>query len=285
MNKQGKTKRSTAFILLGIGILLIAIFGGKMGLFSVTSDDLRNCILGETKCCSYSDTYCQDVSGGTLLFTCTKINYQNGSFAYNRFFNFGNISNCQSNVLTRIYYSLPDCDSVYKKIADKTSNDYSEMIDCIHNRNLFKYVSDNNQITDYVCSCQTGKWSCSGFTYFLCENSQWTNKGIITGQCGKNCNGLGGRAYEYCMYANSNYTKPDKSCDIYIPPTPTCLDGIKNGVETGIDCGGSCNDCGTNGTTDGFSLNNTFIKIGDFNITWLMLLIAIAIIVLLIVIK
>ena len=34
------------------------------------------------------------------------------------------------------------------------------------------------------------------------------------------------------------------------PPTPTCTDGIQNGDETGIDCGGSsCAPCQTGGTT------------------------------------
>ena len=34
------------------------------------------------------------------------------------------------------------------------------------------------------------------------------------------------------------------------PPTPTCTDGIQNGDETGIDCGGSsCAPCNTGGTT------------------------------------
>jgi hypothetical protein len=32
-------------------------------------------------------------------------------------------------------------------------------------------------------------------------------------------------------------------------PAPTCTDGIQNGTETGIDCGGSCPPCGCNGTS------------------------------------
>ncbi len=31
------------------------------------------------------------------------------------------------------------------------------------------------------------------------------------------------------------------------PPTPTCTDGIQNGNETGVDCGGSCAPCNTGG--------------------------------------
>ena len=34
--------------------------------------------------------------------------------------------------------------------------------------------------------------------------------------------------------------------------TPTCIDGVQNGIETGIDCGGSCSPCATTPTcTDG----------------------------------
>jgi hypothetical protein len=27
------------------------------------------------------------------------------------------------------------------------------------------------------------------------------------------------------------------------PPAPTCFDGVKNGEETGVDCGGTCDAC------------------------------------------
>ena len=37
------------------------------------------------------------------------------------------------------------------------------------------------------------------------------------------------------------------SCSGIITPTPTCSDGIQNGDETGVDCGGSCVACGGGG--------------------------------------
>ncbi len=41
------------------------------------------------------------------------------------------------------------------------------------------------------------------------------------------------------------------TCDSTVT-TPTCTDGIKNGSETGVDCGGSCTPCSTgNGKCDG----------------------------------
>ena len=44
------------------------------------------------------------------------------------------------------------------------------------------------------------------------------------------------------------------SCDPCVP-TPTCDDGIQNGDETGIDCGGSCEPCDDGGTIGGPNTN------------------------------
>lgn len=33
-------------------------------------------------------------------------------------------------------------------------------------------------------------------------------------------------------------------------PTPTCFDGIQNGTETGVDCGGTCPPCGAGGCSN-----------------------------------
>jgi hypothetical protein len=46
------------------------------------------------------------------------------------------------------------------------------------------------------------------------------------------------------------------------PPAPTCSDGIQNGTETGVDCGGSCPPCGGGGCTD------TQIDFNNFETTW-----------------
>ncbi|MBC6995599.1 cohesin domain-containing protein [Neolewinella lacunae] len=48
--------------------------------------------------------------------------------------------------------------------------------------------------------------------------------------------------------------------------TPTCTDGIMNGDETGIDCGGSCAPCNTGGGPDtscGMGTNNFSLCLGD----------------------
>ena len=39
--------------------------------------------------------------------------------------------------------------------------------------------------------------------------------------------------------------------DLNVDPVASCSDGIQNGTETGVDCGGSCTPCETNATKDG----------------------------------
>ncbi|MEL6923973.1 MAG: M43 family zinc metalloprotease, partial [Bacteroidota bacterium] len=56
-------------------------------------------------------------------------------------------------------------------------------------------------------------------------------------------------------YTNSNLqnliTNAANVCGSAPPPTPTCSDGIQNGSETGVDCGGpDCAPCNTGGCTD-----------------------------------
>ncbi|MBC6994413.1 T9SS type A sorting domain-containing protein [Lewinella lacunae] len=40
------------------------------------------------------------------------------------------------------------------------------------------------------------------------------------------------------------------------PPAPTCNDGIQNGTETGVDCGGSCAPCGGGGGCTDVTVNS-----------------------------
>jgi len=41
-------------------------------------------------------------------------------------------------------------------------------------------------------------------------------------------------------------------------PAPTCSDGVQNGSETGVDCGGTCPPCPTGCTTNALTLSITF---------------------------
>jgi len=47
------------------------------------------------------------------------------------------------------------------------------------------------------------------------------------------------------------------------PTTPTCSDGIKNGTETGIDCGGSCPACATTYYCTGLTPSHSSLCSGD----------------------
>ena len=50
---------------------------------------------------------------------------------------------------------------------------------------------------------------------------------------------------------------------------PTCVDGIKNGTETGIDCGGSCTPCPVEVTMENslFAPVNVTVPVGT-TVTW-----------------
>jgi len=45
--------------------------------------------------------------------------------------------------------------------------------------------------------------------------------------------------------------------------TATCSDGIQNGTETGIDCGGDCAPCETTVAQDMANVQQTFDDLGD----------------------
>ena len=88
-----------------------------------------------------------------------------------------------------------------------------------------------------------------------------------------------------CAYGNGSYVITDASgailasggsfgdeetapfCIGDVTPEPTCNDGIQNGNETGVDCGGSCNPCDTGGgdCTDGLVDFNDFNSWGIWN--------------------
>ncbi len=50
------------------------------------------------------------------------------------------------------------------------------------------------------------------------------------------------------------------------PTTPTCNDGIQNGTETGVDCGGNCSPCPTNDVLD-LGISSIIAPVGTINQT------------------
>lgn len=84
--------------------------------------------------------------------------------------------------------------------------------------------------TSGICGCPAGSVMCSGPTGPVCTNvaSSPTNCGACGNVCGTGMACVSGM----CTFAPSS-----------------CSDGIKNGTETGIDCGGgACPRCGTGRT-------------------------------------
>ncbi len=88
-----------------------------------------------------------------------------------------------------------------------------------------------------------------------------------------------------CAYGNGSYVITDASgailasggsfgeeetaafCIGDVTPEPTCNDGVQNGDETGVDCGGSCAPCDTGGgdCTEGLVDSNDFNSWGIWN--------------------
>lgn len=232
-------KRGQVFAWVFVGILLLVVFGPKLGLFAVTSDDLHKCVLGETKCCGTSNIYCTDGTGN-LQFKCVAVNYADGTFAYNHFMGLGEKTPCVSNVLSRTYYRLENnaCTSIYLRVAEKTLNDYETSTECNSHRNV-NTIGLNNNPLDYECPCNTGKESCAGFVYFSCENSEWVNKGEVSGKCGKDCSGLLGSLASICktgkdVYGVSNFVNPIKTCDYYNPQNQTQTETETEDTSEGI---------------------------------------------------
>lgn len=64
------------------------------------------------------------------------------------------------------------------------------------------------------------------------------------------CNGGGGGTTPTCTDGIQNGNETGVDCGGDCDPcatTPTCTDGVQNGNETGVDCGGSCPPCNTGG--------------------------------------
>ncbi len=106
--------------------------------------------------------------------------------------------------------------------------------------------------------CDTGFGGTSGPIWDACmatcfDNCTWTcSDGDYNGDewdvdCGGSCPACGngpcvGGAGSIC---EAGFVCVDDWCEPDVP-APTCTDGVQNGSETGVDCGGSCPSCGAN---------------------------------------
>jgi hypothetical protein len=51
------------------------------------------------------------------------------------------------------------------------------------------------------------------------------------------------RCKEHAHKHNARHAGADPAPPPSVPPAPTCMDGVKNGSESDVDCGGSCPRC------------------------------------------
>ncbi len=82
------------------------------------------------------------------------------------------------------------------------------------------------------------------------------------GDCGKVCRGGDICQKGKCVNPNNNNGASNNNSLININNRATCFDGIKNGDETGIDCGGSCQPCSQQVSSPIMPINNP----GNINI-------------------
>ncbi len=106
----------------------------------------------------------------------------------------------------------------------------------------YSYSSEKDYCGDYVCgaaedcySCPFDCGKCEGSEYAGCR-SEWNctewSPCMPAGFMVRNCSDLNN--------CGDNRTKPDEV--VACMYTATCDDGLKNGIEEGVDCGGPCDE-------------------------------------------
>jgi len=106
------------------------------------------------------------------------------------------------------------------------------------------------------CSYGNGSYTVSGPSGTLASGGSFTSS-QTTNFC------LGGGPAPTCTDGIQNGSETGVDCGgsacPACPPNYSCTDGIQNGNETGVDCGGpDCSPCGGNGCTYGTINSNTF---------------------------
>ena len=88
----------------------------------------------------------------------------------------------------------------------------------------------------------------SGFDNLYIYNGPNTGSPLIGSYTGTNSPGMvvstaGCLTFVFTSDGSVTYDGWAATISCYTPATPTCSDGIQNGTETGVDCGGSCPAC------------------------------------------
>ncbi|MCR9251421.1 MAG: T9SS type A sorting domain-containing protein [bacterium] len=112
-------------------------------------------------------------------------------------------------------------------------------------------------------SCDSGGTDCSGsclqgYNLFACGQCWVDAAQAQSGGCSETCSDPGPTCSDGIQNGDETGIDCGGSCPNSCQTEPTCSDGIQNGDETGIDCGGSCpNSCQSGPTcTDGIQNGN-----------------------------
>lgn len=172
MRKISNTKIVLILALIGIILFTLAPQLNNIGKFSSYTNYLgenKECIYGEKKCCGISNTYCLDGTGNIQL-TC-QLSSNDGT----TWVSYGPKTNCQSNVLSSFFYHLEDntCSYILLSLEDKTDNDYLKLSEC----NSHKVTIPDTH------TCVEGEKNCYYSILTICENGEWVNKGQVLGEC------------------------------------------------------------------------------------------------------
>ncbi len=113
----------------------------------------------------------------------------------------------------------------------------------------------------------------TGYTIYRSTTSggTYTSVGTATSTSFTNTGLTGNTTYFYKVMASNCFGNSAQSTASAVTTAYTCSDGVLNGAETGIDCGGAaCTACSTGGTepcTPNLSLDASAANTGNFNTT------------------
>ncbi|MBQ4818548.1 glycosyl hydrolase [Aquimarina sp. MMG016] len=96
-----------------------------------------------------------------------------------------------------------------------------------------------------------------GFTFFACDRCWVDEAQAQSAGCTETCNDPSPTCDDGIQNGDETGIDCGGDCEPCITP-PTCDDGIQNGDETGVDCGGSCtNSCDTGGCSECINFEQT----------------------------
>lgn len=318
-----RIKRSQAFMLLAVGILLIVIFGGDLGLFSIgqrssttISGDWENWRLSHDSIDYPERNYETYANAGTASTALLKYRVPNELANHSGDIGQFDLYYSSYEVNNNPFYLIVSCgaNEIFEDSTPReTPNNVSILIpgSCVY----YDTVNENYKVNLHISTrairlynemvnyweCVQGQTKCVGKNYYTCQNNFFVNNGITLGECGVECiepEKCEGTEYFVCSnYIWNSQGEVDGKCG-YSTPIDCIMGQTKCEGDTFYTC--SNNEWVNNGRVDGEcgyyegdnggsesenSLNKVIYTIGDFQIKLWMLLLLIGVIVVLVIIK